>query len=140
MPEIEDIYPILEYVKEKYAEYDEIHVAYTSFIKMGVFKSRIFKLLPLYQDDITTSISDNAVYTIEPDSLFVLNELSNIYIDLELYEAILSTQVSEHSARIIAMKKASDNVKTLVKELTLKMNKERQAKITQQMAEISSNV
>jgi F-type H+-transporting ATPase subunit gamma len=139
--------PLIDYVKDHYNEYDEVYVAYSNFVKSGIFKPKIIKLLPI--DEIPTSrpveetLSENKPYleyTIEPDPVSVLNTLSSLFINLEMYEAILSSQASEHSARMIAMKKATDNVKSLVSSLTLKLNKERQAKITQQMAEISSNI
>jgi F-type H+-transporting ATPase subunit gamma len=146
-PDLDHVMPLIDYVKDHYNEYDEVYVAYSNFVKSGIFKPKIIKLLPI--DEIPTSrpveetLSENKPYleyTIEPDPVSVLNTLSSLFINLEMYEAILSSQASEHSARMIAMKKATDNVKSLVSSLTLKLNKERQAKITQQMAEISSNI
>lgn len=139
-PELDSVMPLINYVKENYEEYDEVYLAYSNFIKSGMFKPRLVKLLPIDEVSATDTHSPHLEYAIEPDPLSVLDALSNLYIDLEIYEAILSAQASEHSARMIAMKKATDNVKTLVDSLTLKLNKERQAKITQQMAEISANI
>jgi F-type H+-transporting ATPase subunit gamma len=145
-PDIEQIAPLIEYIKENFNNYEEIHIAYSDFVKSGVFKPRLIKLLPI--DQIPASVlsvetSEEKPYlefSIEPDPITVLDSLSNLYIDLEIYESILSSQASEHSSRMIAMKKATDNVKTMVNTLTLKLNKERQAKITQQMAEISAEI
>lgn len=178
-PDIEKVKPLIEYIKENYQEYNKIYLAYTNFVKSGIFKPRIVQVLPLEKEQraeskepsfakapegkqrtdefsealdtrhssLSTDTSRTGIlthshtaYSIEPDPYTVLNDLSNLYIDLEVYEAILSSQASEHSARMVAMKKATDNVKTLVDSLTLKLNKERQAKITQQMAEIGSNL
>lgn len=138
-PEIDDIYPIIGYVKANYSQYASVYIAYTNFIKSGVYEPRLMKLIPILTDKSQSSIQ-TLQYTIEPDPISLLETLSNLYIDMEIYEAILSAQASEHNARMIAMKKASDNVKTVVDQLTLIMNKERQAKITQQMAEISANI
>jgi F-type H+-transporting ATPase subunit gamma len=144
-PDLDQVMPLIEYVKENFSEYEEIYLAYSNFVKSGIFKPKLIKLLPIEeiaapQSSETTEKKAHLEYSIEPDPVTVLNALSGLYIDLEIYEAILSSQASEHSARMIAMKKATDNVKTLVESLTLKLNKERQAKITQQMAEISANI
>jgi F-type H+-transporting ATPase subunit gamma len=77
-------------------------------------------------------------YNFEPDVTELLNKLLPFYIHLELYEKILESRASEHSARMVAMKSATDNAKQLVKDLTLEYNKARQAAITNEILEISS--
>jgi F-type H+-transporting ATPase subunit gamma len=139
-PELDNILPLISYVKEQYQNYESIYIAYTEFVKSGVFNPKIVKLLPIEKIRSSEDPREPREYSIEPDPITLLNSLSNLYIDLEIYESILSNQASEHSARMIAMKKATDNVKEIVNTLTLKLNKERQAKITQAMAEISSNI
>jgi F-type H+-transporting ATPase subunit gamma len=77
-------------------------------------------------------------YNFEPDAAELLGKLLPYYIHLELYEKILESRASEHSARMVAMKSATDNAKQLVKDLTLEYNKARQAAITNEILEISS--
>lgn len=140
-PDLGDILPLIEYIKGSFGEYEKIYLAYTNFVKTGVFAPKFTQILPISNDDIASAEeTSKTLYSIEPDPYTLLDDLSNLYVDLEVYESILSGQTSEHSARMIAMKKATDNVKTVVKDLTLKYNKERQAKITQAMAEISTNI
>jgi F-type H+-transporting ATPase subunit gamma len=77
-------------------------------------------------------------YNFEPDADELLGRLLTHYIHLELYSKILEARASEHSARMVAMKNATDNAKQLVKDLTLEYNKARQAAITNEILEISS--
>ena len=77
-------------------------------------------------------------YNFEPDAGELLGKLLPYYVHLELYEKILESRASEHSARMVAMKSATDNAKQLVKDLTLEYNKARQAAITNEILEISS--
>jgi len=77
-------------------------------------------------------------YNFEPEADVLLGKLLPYYIHLELYEKILESRASEHSARMVAMKSATDNAKQLVKDLTLEYNKARQAAITNEILEISS--
>jgi F-type H+-transporting ATPase subunit gamma len=77
-------------------------------------------------------------YNFEPEADVLLGKLLPFYIHLALYEKILESRASEHSARMVAMKSATDNAKQLVKDLTLQYNKARQAAITNEILEISS--
>jgi len=78
------------------------------------------------------------LYNFEPDTEELLGKLLPHYVHLELYSKILESRASEHSARMVAMKSATDNAKQLVKDLTLEYNKARQAAITNEILEISS--
>ena len=77
-------------------------------------------------------------FNFEPDPEVLLGRLLPYYIHLGLYEKVLESRASEHSARMVAMKSATDNAKQLVKDLTLSYNKARQAAITNEILEISS--
>ena len=74
----------------------------------------------------------------EPGADFILDELVSLYIKREIYHRVLEAKASEQSARMVAMKTATDNANTLVDELTLEYNKARQAAITQEILEISA--
>ena len=78
-----------------------------------------------------------ADYLFEPSPASVLEHLLPRIIESQIYQAILENDASEHSARMVAMKNATDNASDLVDDLTLEMNKARQAAITQELAEIS---
>jgi F-type H+-transporting ATPase subunit gamma len=77
-------------------------------------------------------------YTYEPDRDVVLNALLPRFVEVQLYQAILESIASEHSARMVAMRNATDNAKELTRDLTLSYNKTRQANITKEVSEIAS--
>lgn len=79
-------------------------------------------------------------YMFEPDAQTVLNELLPYLVGVLLYHAVLQANASEHSARMVAMKSASDRARDLTKELTLVFNKERQTSITAEISEITSGI
>lgn len=79
-------------------------------------------------------------YVFEPDEATVLNELLPYLVGVMLYHAVLQSNASEHSARMVAMKSASDRARDLTKELTLLFNKERQTSITAEVSEITSGI
>lgn len=141
LPSIEETLPISDLIKKLYDEYETIHIAYTQFVKPGQTTPVVRPILPI---NVSTGWKENDLsstpYVIEPNPITVLEEITRLYIDLEIYYAILTSQASEHTSRMIAMKKASDNAKNLVKNLTLLYNKERQAKITKQTIEITSSI
>jgi F-type H+-transporting ATPase subunit gamma len=79
-------------------------------------------------------------YTYEPSQEGVLEQLLPRFVEVQLYQAILESIASEHSARMIAMRNANDNAKELVRDLTLTYNKARQAAITKEISEIAAGV
>ena len=77
-------------------------------------------------------------YIYEPSAEEVLSQLVPRYIEVQIYQALLEHQASEHSARMVAMRNATENAKEVISELTLAYNKLRQANITKEIIEISS--
>jgi F-type H+-transporting ATPase subunit gamma len=77
-------------------------------------------------------------YRFEPDSTAVLGAILPHYVHFQIYQMVLDSRASEHSARMVAMKNATDNAKQLIKDLTLEYNKVRQAAITTELLEIST--
>ena len=75
-------------------------------------------------------------YIYEPDGRAILSELIPTYLEITIYRALLESTASEHGARMTAMRNASDNAGTLIDDLTLKMNRARQAEITQEILEV----
>jgi len=80
----------------------------------------------------------NAVYLAEPEAGELLGHFLPAVIHFQVYQAILDARASEHSARMVAMKNATENAKGLIKDLTLEYNKVRQASITTELLEITT--
>lgn len=126
---------IREFLNQKYKE---VYVAYMDFISTLVQKPRIVQLLPIrYTETADTSqFTLMKEYTFEPDPKTLLNSLLPYSVELKLYQAMLEARASEHSARMVAMKNASDNAKELGRDLNLRYNQSRQANITNELADI----
>jgi len=89
-------------------------------------------------DQDHTFTSGATEYLFEPDPRSVLDSILPYYVHFQVYQLILDARASEHSARMVAMKNATDNAKQLIKDLTLEYNKVRQASITTEILEIAS--
>ncbi len=137
-PKLVDILPIATNVINGFSEgrFDEVQIVYTAFINTLVQRAQMRRLLPL--EAIEGSSGSRLDYTYEPDREGLLNALLPRFVEVQLYAMILESIASEHSARMIAMRNATDNAKELVRDLTLSMNKARQASITKELAEISA--
>jgi F-type H+-transporting ATPase subunit gamma len=103
------------------------------------------QLLPLSAEHISISPESGAAiptgswdYIYEPDAAVVLNQVLTRYIEALIYQAVAENMASEQSARMVAMKSASDNAANVIDELTLVYNKSRQASITKELSEIVS--
>ena len=84
------------------------------------------------------SVAANSEYLFEPGPSQVLGALLPHYLNYQVYQILLEAKASEHSARMVAMKNATDNAKQLIKDLTLEYNKLRQANITKELLEITT--
>ena len=122
---------------------DEVYLVYTSFVNMGRQVATVKKLLPLelggegrVQDFEHKSNGPAAAYEYEPDMRGILDEIIPRFTALQVYQAILESQASEHAARMIAMRNATDNAKELVGALQLAYNKVRQQGITNDILDI----
>lgn len=137
-PALIDILPIATNVINGFVEgrFDEVQVVFTRFENTLVQRTDIRRLLPL--EPVETSGAGRIDYTYEPDRDVLLNALLPRFVEVQLYAMILDSLASEHSARMIAMRNATDNAKELVRDYTLSMNKARQAAITKEIAEISA--
>ncbi|MEV9615797.1 ATP synthase F1 subunit gamma [Aliarcobacter butzleri] len=120
---------------------DKVVIVYNGFLNMLSQEIRVRDLLPISLDDV--KIQDNAsMLNIEPeeDEDEVLDELTDKYIDFNMYYALIDSLAAEHSARMQAMEAASKNAKEKVNSLTVEYNKARQAAITTELIEIISGV
>ena len=116
-------------------ELDSVHVAYTKFVNTMKQEPVLEQLLPLTGEQLGTP--DNAWdYLYEPDPQTVIEELLLRYVEALVYQAVAENMASEQSARMVAMKAASDNAKNVIGELQLVYNKTRQAAITKELSEI----
>ncbi|HWQ12087.1 MAG TPA: F0F1 ATP synthase subunit gamma [Roseiflexaceae bacterium] len=116
--------------------YDEAYVIYSQFVNTLVQRPTIKRLLPV---EAPNEPAERRIpYNYEPDQDIVLNELLPRFVEVQLYQAVLESIASEHSARMVAMRNATDNAKELRRDLTLSYNKTRQANITKEVSEIAS--
>jgi F-type H+-transporting ATPase subunit gamma len=125
-----------------------VFVAYTDFVNTLTQRPRVTRLLPLipYETDdqamaefikeMPTVSTGNADYEYEPSAEAILEEIVPRFTMLQLYQAVLESQASEHSARMVAMRNASDNAAALVEDYTLIYNKARQGAITSEILDI----
>jgi F-type H+-transporting ATPase subunit gamma len=119
---------------------DTVYLCYTKFINTMRQESVIEQLLPLSSDRLTQTSAEKAQYgwdyIYEPDAPSVIDELLRRYIEALVYQAVAENMASEQSARMVAMKAATDNAGNLIAELKLVYNKTRQAAITKELSEI----
>jgi len=121
---------------------DAVHLCYTNFINTMKQEPVIEQLLPLSADRLRQSAAEKQSYgwdyIYEPDAISVIDDLLTRYIEALVYQAVAENMASEQSARMVAMKAATDNAGTLIGELKLAYNKSRQASITKELSEIVS--
>ncbi|MCY4537281.1 MAG: ATP synthase F1 subunit gamma [Chloroflexi bacterium] len=149
-PKISDISPIARIAMDAYldGEADEVLIAYTDFINMLAQRPAVLGWLPLTTDTIAQQVAAEYVkdvatvsggiqnYDYEPSATAVVDEIVPRFTELQLYQALLEAQASEHAARMAAMKNATDNATQLTADLTLQYNKARQAAITAEILDI----
>jgi F-type H+-transporting ATPase subunit gamma len=117
------------------AKVDAVYVVYSRFVNTLVQRPEVMQILPVEPPPAQEGYSD---YIFEPTPADVLNDLLPRYVEVQLYQAILEGLASEHSARMVAMRSASDNAKDIVRDLVLDRNKARQAQITREVSEIAA--
>jgi F-type H+-transporting ATPase subunit gamma len=140
-PSYTDVTPIARLVTEDFLaeKYDEIHVAYSTFITTLTQRPEITQLLPISSPQQAEGADvENDEYLFEPSAEAILSRLLPHFVAIDLYRAVLENQASEQSARMIAMRNSTDNANELIEDLTLVYNKTRQATITREMIEIAS--
>ncbi|RZF30997.1 F0F1 ATP synthase subunit gamma [Paraburkholderia sp. UYCP14C] len=119
-----------------------VYLAYTRFVNTMKQEPVIEQLLPLSADQFERKEEDGTTpstqwdYIYEPDAQAVVDELLVRYVEALVYQAVAENMASEQSARMVAMKAASDNAKTVISDLQLVYNKSRQAAITKELSEI----
>jgi len=139
---------ISKFAIEKFlsGDVDKVTVLFPLFVNTLVQRPTAIPLLPItsLEEAGVTNASEAPISApeggilFEPDAQSILDAIVPYYVHYELYQMVLGARASEHSARMVAMKSATDNAKQLVKDLTLEYNKARQAAITTELLEIST--
>jgi F-type H+-transporting ATPase subunit gamma len=124
---------------------DEVYIAYTDFVNTLRQEPHVRRLLPLQpvrtgiqtvEEDLSARRGPEAVYSLEPSAEAILDEILPRFTELQLYQCLLESLASEHSARMVAMRNATENAHALVEDLTLSYNKARQLAITSEILDI----
>jgi F-type H+-transporting ATPase subunit gamma len=140
-PHLERLIGPVKVLLDQYAEgkLDAVYLGYTRFINTMKQEPVIEQLLPLAADKLQADKDAHSWdYLYEPDAPTVIDELLTRYIEAIVYQAVAENMASEQSARMVAMKAATDNAGNLINELKLEYNKTRQAAITKELSEIVS--
>lgn len=146
-PGLLDIAPIARTAVQGFisGQFDVVYLAYTSFVNTLIQRPQIWPLLPLRPlPGDTASLAryeqaDAAVgeYIYEPDPETILSTVLPRFTELQIYQAVLESLASEHSARMVAMRNATENANDLLADLTLTYNRARQEAITKEMLDIA---
>lgn len=125
---------------------DSVHVAYMNFVSASTQKPEVMTLLPLagVEGEMENKSQQRkgyyAIYEFSPDPKALLDELLPLTVRSALFQAYLDATTSEHVARMVAMKSATDNADKMVKSLTMQYNRARQSQITTELSEIMGGV
>ena len=136
-PRLEQLVGVVKVMLDSYSagNTDKVFLSYNDFINIMTQSAAFDQLLPMPADDAPVS-SHDWDYLYEPDAETVLGDVLTRYIESLVYQSVLENVASEHAARMVAMKAASDNATKLIGTLNLVYNKARQAAITQEISEI----
>jgi len=139
-PSLMDTLPISHIVIEDYSKgaFDLVCLVYAQFVSTMIQRPCVQQLLPIEPASIPAV--QNVEYIYEPRPEAVLSNLLPRFVEMEVYHAILESIASEQSARMVAMKNATDNATELIDELTLLYNKARQEAITEELLDIAGGV
>lgn len=137
-PTLAQVSPIAQVAVDDFisGKVDAVYLIYTRFINTLSQRPEMQQLLPVQAPEQAAATTGDVIF--EPSPGAVLNALLPRYVDQQVYRAILESVASEQSARMVAMRNATDNARDLVSELTLSLNKARQARITSEVSEISA--
>ena len=137
-PHLEQLIGPVKVMLDAYDEgkFDAVYLCFTRFVNTMKQEPVIDQLLPLTADKMQPVNSHSWDYLYEPDAQTVIDELLLRYIEALVYQAVAENMASEQSARMVAMKSASDNAGNVIGELKLIYNKTRQAAITKELSEI----
>ncbi len=139
-PAFDDVRPISRLVSDAYisGEVDRVAIVFPRFVNTVLQRAEVQELLPATPpEDAEVKAVD---YIYEPDAATVLSNLLPRYVDIQVYRAVLELAASEQSARMVAMRNATDAAQDLIQEMTLLRNKVRQEQITKELLDITGGV
>ncbi|KQR60286.1 F0F1 ATP synthase subunit gamma [Acidovorax sp. Leaf160] len=140
-PHLDKLIGPVKVLLDAYAEgkINAVYLSYTKFINTMKQESVVERLLPLSSEQMQADATEHGWdYIYEPDAQSVIDELLVRYVESLIYQAVAENMASEQSARMVAMKAATDNAGSVIGELKLVYNKTRQAAITKELSEIVS--
>jgi F-type H+-transporting ATPase subunit gamma len=134
---LDDIRPIAQVALDDFisGKVDAVYVIFARFVNTLTQVPELKQVLPIVRPEGEGLYRD---YIFEPSPVAVLENLLPRFVEIQIYQAILESIASEHSARMVAMRNASENAKDIVSDLTLSYNKARQAQITREVSEIAA--
>ena len=139
-PSIEDLRPVVDIAIDDFTrgKVDAVYIGSTRFVNTLNQRPQMQQLLPItleFDDEAEEAIRD---FIFEPSREAVLEALLPRYVEIQIYQAMLDALASEHSARMVAMRNATENANELLDDLTLTYNKARQTQITAEVSEIAA--
>jgi F-type H+-transporting ATPase subunit gamma len=152
MPKFVDVQKLADHLMERFLkkEIDSVHLVYMNYISAGSQKPDVLTLLPLggvtEQKDAkpqaagATTLKGETIYDFSPEPRELLDELLPLTVRATLFQSFLDATTSEHVARMVAMKSATDNADKMQKALTMQYNRARQSQITTELSEIMGGV
>ncbi len=153
LPKIADVYPLVQIIQAEYLNknYDKVVIVYTDYVSTMIQQTKIRQLLPISKVDIEKQLAEmdqtaeeygldkpKSEYKVEPSPETVLNEIFPRLLEMQIFHAILESNASKESARMLAMRNATEAAGEMVSDLTFAYNQIRQSKITQEISEISA--
>ncbi|MDQ6909108.1 MAG: ATP synthase F1 subunit gamma [Chloroflexota bacterium] len=138
-PTLSDIAPIARVAMDDYINerVDAVYIAYTRYVNTLTQRPELVKILPIEPPE-TQEAHTSGEYLFEPSPEAVLEQILPRFVEISVYQAVLESIASYYSAQMVAMRNATDNAKTVVSDLRLALNKARQTRITNEVAEISA--
>ena len=138
-PTFADILPLARLISDDFlaGTYAKVHLVHPAFVSTLVQRTEMKRLLPIKPNPDDEAIPGRQ-FIFEPSPRQVLEQLLPRYVATRLFQAVLELTASEQSARMVAMRNATDNAQELIDDLTLTYNKVRQANITREMIEIAT--
>lgn len=149
---LSDLMPMSKMIIDEYksAKYNTVYIAYTDFVSALTQKAHVKQILPIKKeyikdlvDELKTPLgtaSGKVPYIFEGDMNTIVESLAEKLVRMQIYHMILESSASEQSSRMMAMKNASEAAGEMIDDLTLALNKARQAGITQEISEISAGM
>jgi F-type H+-transporting ATPase subunit gamma len=135
----EESRPISRYLMDAFirGEYDAVYMLYPKFITTLTNEVQAIRLLPI-KAEIGEEAAPGVDYTIEPSPAALIDMLMPYELEMAVYQSLLESRATEHSARMVAMKSASDNAKELIANLTLDYNQARQSQVTSELLDVTT--